>query len=357
MTSYINSRFLTQPITGVQRFAIEISLQLKRILGNKIQFISPLDVLHEDVSKQLEVKIIGRKKGYLWEQFDLPEFLIKKGSPLLINLCSTAPMFYSNQIITHHDITYVRYPETFSTSFKFAYKLIVPLMLKHSKALITVSDFSKKEIASYYKYPVEKIHVVPNAVNNKFAATNGIDSLTSEKYAPYFLTVSSNNYHKNFERLIQSFSLLPKDINVNLLIVGSHSNKSFKSLSFSSKMKMDKRIYFLGRVDDDCLIKLYQHAEAFLFPSLYEGFGIPPLEAQACGCPVLSSNAASMPEVLKSSVLYFDPLNITTINERMLEIIGNEKLREDLKEKGLSNIRRFSWEESANKIIQVLRTI
>lgn len=345
---YVNARFLTQEMTGVQRFAEQICLALSEI-RNDIVFVSPKGILRKGISEKLNVKIIGERTGHLWEQIDLPGFLRKNGSPLLLNLCSTAPVFYKRQLVTHHDITYKRYPRSFSRKFRAMYNTLVPLMLKNSLHLITVSEFSKREISNVYKYPAEQISVIHNAVSDAF---NQNLSLTGNTYAeekPYLLAVSSPNYHKNFHGMLEAYSLLSNKSDFSLKIIGKTAG-SFLTPEFNEKILADKNIHFLGRVDDDQLIKLYQNALAFVFPSFYEGFGIPPLEAQACGCPVIASNTASMPEVLGSSVLSFDPNDISQIRNAMERIMTDETLRNDLKAKGQKNIERFSWGKSAKTI-------
>ena len=142
---FVNARYLTQELTGVQRFAEQISLSLNDIRDDII-FLSPPGILRKDVAEQLQVKEIGSKSGHQWEQIELPRFLKNNDSGLLLNLGSTAPVFYNNQIVTHHDVTYKRYPESFSKKFRLFYGFLIPMMLKHSKKLLTVSEFSKKEI-------------------------------------------------------------------------------------------------------------------------------------------------------------------------------------------------------------------
>ncbi|ANS42048.1 glycosyltransferase family 4 protein [Serratia inhibens] len=345
---YVNARFLTQEMTGVQRFAEQICLALSEIRDD-IVFVSPKGILRQAVADKLNVKIIGERTGHLWEQIDLPGFLRKNGSPLLLNLCSTAPIFYSNQIVTHHDITYKRYPKSFSKKFRAVYNTLVPLMLKNSLHLITVSDFSKREISNVYKYPAERISVVHNAVSDAFTQDLSplVNSSADEK--PYLLAVSSPNFHKNFHGMLEAYSLMSNKDDFSLKIIGKTAG-SFLTPEFNEKILADKNIHFLGRVDDDELIKLYQHALAFVFPSFYEGFGIPPLEAQACGCPVIASNTASMPEVLGNSVLSFDPNDISQIRHAMERVVSDTALRNELKEKGQKNTERFSWDKSAKTI-------
>jgi glycosyltransferase involved in cell wall biosynthesis len=345
---YVNARFLTQDLTGVQRFAQEISLALSKIRDDVV-FLSPENIIHAEVASQLNVKIIGNKSGHLWEQLELPSFLRKQGSPLLINLCNTAPVFYSNKFVTHHDVIYKHYPQSYSAKFRFVYNNFVPLMLRSSKALLTVSEFSKKELHAAFNYPLNNIHVINNAVASQFQP----ESLEPSEERPYLLAVSSPNYHKNFHGLVSAFTQMRNNQEVVLKIIGS-ANKNFAGVNFSPDAMQADNIQFVGRVSDESLIELYSNARAFVFPSLYEGFGIPPLEAQACGCAVVSSNKASLPEVLADSVLYFDPENIPEMKHALELIVQDDALRQSLITKGFENVRRFDWMRSAENLNKII---
>jgi len=343
----INARFLTQNITGVQRFAIEISKQLKELYQDNIEFVSPKNVKHKSLANELNVKIIGNKTGHLWEQIDLPKYLKQRGNPLLLNLANTAPYLYKNKIITLHDVAFIRFPQTFNWKFRLFYKLLIPNIIKSSKYIITVSEFSKKEIMKFYKLRSSEITVVYNAPANIFKK---IKTTYKDKY---ILAVSSLNFQKNFYSLIKAFNLL-QDKNIKLYLVGGF-NKNFANVELIKAINSNKNIIFKGRVDDEKLVKLYSNAICFVYPSLYEGFGIPPLEAQACGCPVIVSNVASLPEVCKDSALYCNPYDIDDIKEKIEILVKDENLQKELIKKGFENIKRFSWEESAKKIISLIK--
>ena len=343
---FITARFLTQNITGVQRFAIEISKQLKKIYNDKIEFVSPKNIIHKDLANELNVKIIGNKTGHLWEQIDLPKYLKENNNPLLLNFANTAPFFYKNKIITVHDIAYERFPQTFDWKFRLFYKIAIPNIIKTSKHIFTVSQFSKSEIINFYHPNPNKIDVIYNAVNDIFKPK------TNNTKEDYILAVSSLNYQKNFHSLIKAFNLL-EDKNIKLYLVGG-INKNFASLELLKDIEHNKNIIFRGRVDDDELIKLYSNAKCFLCPSLYEGFGIPPLEAQACGCPVIVSNVASLPEVCRDSALYCDPYDTEDIKNKIEMLLNNEELQKECIQKGFENIKRFSWKKSAEKIINII---
>ncbi|WP_426508583.1 glycosyltransferase family 4 protein [Serratia proteamaculans] len=348
---YINARFLTQDVTGVQRFAEQICIELVG-LRDDVVLLAPKDIKRSSLPASFNIQTIGEKSGHYWEQVELPKYLRSIGSPLLVNLCSTAPVFYKNQIVTHHDVTYKRYKKSFSLKFRMLYSLLIPMMLKSSKALITVSEFSKSEILQYFSYNPENIHIIYNAVGSEFINSPKGDN-KSEKY---FLAVSSPNFHKNFHGMLDAYNLLKSKSgsDVKLKVIGK-SASSFATQDFSQNTQ-DGDVTFLGRVDDNQLISLYQNATAFVFPSFYEGFGIPPLEAQACGCPVISSNKASMPEVLRNSVLYFDPYNVSEMANVMEKIISDSDLRDTLVTAGLENVKDYSWKVSAQKVNSIIET-
>lgn len=349
---YVNARFLTQGLTGVQRFAEQISLELKKIRDDVV-FLAPDSILRNDIASTLQVVKIGKHSGHYWEQVELPNYLRKHGGGVLLNLGNTGPaLFYNNQIVTHHDVTYKKYPQSYSWKFRAIYNLLVPLMLKNSRGLITVSDFSKHEISEAYKYDPKKINVIYNASSSVF--NNNVANDKPKCQENYFLAVSSPNFHKNFHGLVEAFSRAEGLKDFKLKIIGEKS-KNFKGIDLDTITSEDgNKIEFLGRVSDEELAYLYSNAYAFIFPSFYEGFGIPPLEAQACGCPVLSSDAASMPEVLSDSALFFNPCNQDEIANAMLDITKNPDKRRSLIEKGHLNIKRFSWAASAKKLSEII---
>lgn len=348
-TVYVNARFLTQEMTGVQRFAVEISRQLKSLLGDRVKFVAPSNIKFVELADELQAEIVGKHTGYCWEQIELPRYLKRKGSPVLLNFCSVAPLLYDNNILAIHDITWVRYPDTYSFRFRTAYNFLVPRLARKAAKIITVSDFSLKEISGYYNIPENRFVVAHNAVSQRFSQVID-DSLRNENY---FVAVSSIKENKNFPMVIESFNLLKKRLpDVKLYIIGDVREKVFGNVSLDICGNPD--IVLLGRVSDNELIRYYSNAVGFIFPSLYEGFGIPVLEAQACGCPVISSNSGSLPEVLLDSALLCSPDDAQAFADNMYAVATDMELRNVLKDKGKKNIERFSWEESARKILNNL---
>lgn len=347
---YVNARFLTQDLTGVQRFAIELSRELVKFLGDSVKFVSPCNVIQKKIAEEFHVEIVGKKTGYYWEQIELPRYLKKKGSPKLMSFCSVAPVFYSNNIVAIHDITWIRFPSTFSRSFRIMYHLLTPILCKKAKKILTVSHFSLKEICGYYGVPRNKIEVVYNAVDARFTNTDD-PNLKKERY---FVAVSSVKENKNFPVVVEAFKRMKeKKCSAKLYIIGDLKGKVFRNVDLSS-LENDPDIKFLGRVSDDELIRYYSNAVAFIFPSLYEGFGIPVLEAQACGCPVISSNSSSLPEVLQDSAMLCEPQDVDEFARKMHLLLTREEERAIFVKRGYDNVSRFSWKNSARVILGLL---
>ncbi|WP_422933362.1 glycosyltransferase family 4 protein [Sinomonas sp. P47F7] len=336
-------------MTGVQRFAEQI-IRTLAAQREDLVFVAPRGFTPSEAGYPVEA--IGRLRGHAWEQIDLPAYLHRSGSPLLLNLMSTAPVFYRNKVMTAHDITYIRHPESFSRAFRMFYGVAVPPALRRSRKILTVSEFSRREISACFGLDSGAFAVVPNAVDGQFAPRSSGSVGSADEGPRYLLAVSSPNRHKNFENLIAAYLRSGLHPSVGLTLVGSR-NRSFRDTGVTSGATLPG-VTFAGRVSDEHLIRLYQGATAFVFPSLYEGFGIPVLEAQAAGAPVLAANRASLPEVLQDSAILFDPLNVDQIAARMVEVVSSEQLRHQLREKGLANAARFSWKNSARIVSDLL---
>lgn len=338
---FINARFLSQEITGVQRFAIEICLHLKKINNNLI-FLAPKKIIHVDLAVKLNAIQFGSFSGTLWEQISVPIYL-RKTQGVLINLANTAPLFYSNNWLCLMDVSFFAKEQWFSRSFTLWYRFLIPRVYKRAKQVITISEFSKREITEYLGKHASDILIVGCGISTVFKYLN----LNSEK-KNYFLVIGSINPRKNLRRIIKAFLKIDAE-NLILKIVGQR-NSNFADEKFES----DERIEWCGSVDDEGLAKLYQNAICLVYPSLYEGFGIPPLEAMACGCPVIASREASLPEVCGNAALYCDAYDEQDITEKMIEISQNRNLSDQLIESGFDRVKLFSWEKSAMKMDQLL---
>ncbi|MGI9543363.1 MAG: glycosyltransferase family 4 protein [Cyclobacteriaceae bacterium] len=336
-------------MTGVQRFAFEICKVLKARLENRVEFVAPHCEINREMAAALDVKRVGRLTGQGWEQIGLVRYLHSEydHKPLLLNLGSTSPYFYKNKITTLHDIAYTVNPKWFSWKFTAWYKFLIPRLLKTSRKVITVSEFSKDQISDYYGVPKSKIEVVYNAVSDVFTPSQ---STYVDQAQPYFLTVCSLSPRKNLKRTLEAFELVRTTRpEVKLIVVGDQRLKPFAKYDLTELLQAPN-VVVKGYVSDQEMVNLYGKASGFIFTSLYEGFGIPPLEAAAMGCPCVASNVTAMPEVLGDSVCYCDPTSVEDIALAMQKLLEDPKYRRDLIDRGYQNLKRFDWEQSATKI-------
>lgn len=329
----------------MQRYAIELSLELKKHLKEEVVFVAPKNILDNKLSEVLEVIRVGNFTGHVWEQLELTSYVTRRKG-FLINLCNTAPVLYQNKLVVLHDIAFERFPMNFSLLFRTFYRVFIPYILRRSKYIVTDSEFSKEEICNFYQINADLISVIHCAVSADFKPLK----IGQEAYV---LAVSSISPHKNFRALVLAFNKLD-EIGLELRIVGDVGT-NFSDAGLLKLIETNKRIKILGRVTDKELRQLYSKALCFVYPSLYEGFGIPPLEAQASGCPCLVSKVASLPEVCGDSVLYCDPYSINDMAIKLEALVADADLRRKLKVSGLRNVKRFSWKQSASRLIEIIQ--
>jgi len=345
---FINARFLTKKITGVERYATEISLALKKI-EKGIILLSPNRVLKESYIEKFKIKKVGICNNYLWEQLELPLFLRRNKNSLLINLTNTAPIIYKNQITVIHDLAFIHNPGWYTKKAALFFKWLVKRSALSSKHIITVSNFSKKEIEKYLNISSEKISVVPEAIPSCIVNLSRLDY--PNNWGNYILAVSTLEPRKNLVNLIKAFLKLNLD-GYRLLIVGSQNKIVFKETELG-RLKLNDNIVFLGYVDDSTLVGLYKNAKLFTYISYYEGFGIPPLEALVCGCPVLASNSSSIPEVCGEYAKYCNPYDINDIAGKMNNMISQPSIINDKQIKDL--LDRYNWEKTARMLMNIVR--
>lgn len=348
---YVNGRFLCHKMDGIGRFSLEICKQLKR-LNLDFTIVVPKGLNYKN-EFGFEIVEFGHLKSHFWEQIDLLLFLKSNGSPLLLNLSGLGPLFYKNQIITIHDLSFYENKKWFSKAYTLFYSTATPVLARNAKKILTVSNFSKSEIIKYLKVDAVKIEVIYNAVAtdlnknlDNYETSPAIDSILNSKY---ILAVSSIDPRKNLQCLIDSFlNLKLKDY--KLVLVGKTSGH------FNVKLRSDSQnIVFTGFVSDGDLSILYRKCEFFIYPSLYEGFGIPPLEAMKNGCAVIVSDIPSLKEVCSDAALYVNPYDVESIKNGMLKIIKDSKLKEELKSKGSLRSQFFKWEESGDKVYEIIK--
>lgn len=349
---YINGRFLTQNTTGVQRVAEEVVKELDKLVEEenitqyKFCVLTPKNSIKSLNLKNISVKTIGKLQGHAWEQLELPLFTKKH---LLINFCNTAPMYKKNQIVYIHDTAILDAPEGFSNTFIKVYSKIFNAVSKRSKHIITVSEFSQRQLIHHFPVLKNKIsysHLGIEHVKALSAIENQeiLKKFNLEK-SPYFLAVSSANPNKNF-KIISDMLEKSSSFEEDFILVGGNASKVF-----GEGAELSQKIHQLGYVTDDELIALYSNAKAFIFPSKYEGFGLPPIEAMSQGCPVIASDCASIPEVLKDKAIYFNNKDYNSLYTSLNKIRENNIDRQDL----LSFVgNKYSWKKTTKHLYDII---
>jgi glycosyltransferase involved in cell wall biosynthesis len=272
---------------------------------------------------------------------------------------------YGKKIITIYDMTFKAFPETMASKYKDYLRKNINLSIKRANKIVTISEFSQNEIVKYLNIDPKNISVIPCGVDRDifFPITNKtIISDTQKKYnihRDYFLYIGTLEPRKNIERLIDSYSLLKMKYNdLPLLLLGGKLDWLYEPIITKIKTsKLEKNVISLGYIPDEDIVPLICGAHAFVYPSLYEGFGIPPLEAMSCGVPVLTSNTASLPEVVGNAAITANPFDIEEIANGLERLLLDNELRKDLIQKGLERSKKFSWEHSASLTMDLYKSL
>ena len=318
-------------------------------------------------------KVLADVRWYTVKEQVVMPFLIAKERLDLIHFPHfNVPLFTPAKfVVTIHDLILTKFPTIRASTwgpffYKFkhwAYKIVIRTAVKRAKKIIAVSEFTKKDIVKQFGVTPRKIEVTYEGVAN---LAKGRDSLFVSKLddtetllsynikGEFFLYVGNAYPHKNLEGLVEAFAEFhARHPESNLVLVGKEDHFYARLKEFVNNFSPDLPVIFPGYVPDNKLEILYQQAWAYVFPSLYEGFGLPPLEAMAKGCPVVSSKRSSMPEILGEAAVYFDPEDKNDLVARLVEIKNDPGLREKLIKKGKKRVRQFSWWECARQTLDI----
>jgi glycosyltransferase involved in cell wall biosynthesis len=298
----------------------------------------------------------------LAEQVMLPARLLTQNISLLHEPHYVLPpLVPCRAVVTIHDCIHLMFPQYLPNRLAYGYaRANLWAATKRAERILTVSETSKADILRYCDVPAERIIVVYNAIDDRFATPPEPEAVerVRERYqldGPFALYVGNIKPHKNLERLIDAFDLVRRGgfERLELLIIGDQISKYPRLRRAVDKHKLHKHVRFLGFVADDTLAALYRLATVFVFPSLYEGFGLPPLEAMASGTPVVTSNRSSLPEVVGDAAVLVDPYSAASIAEGIQKVLSDAELRRTLTQRGLARAMQFSWESSVRRIHEV----
>lgn len=332
----------------------------------------PIDGILSQAASPEQVEIIRLRRPtrsiFLWDQLFWGMKLRRERIDLFHSPVYGVPFVCACQrVLTIHDLTPLIFPEFLK---KFRHRAVFRfnfLTAKSAEKIITASQNSQKDIMRYLRIPERKIAVIPDGVSpvyRKFHDARYIEAIKTRYHLPgkYLLYVGGFDDNKNLRRLVEAFDLLLhaahfSETELVLVLAGAINSAAVALREFIAERQMSPRVILTGFVPESDLVGLYNGAEAFVFPSLYEGFGLPPLEAMACGAPVIVSNASSLPEVVGDAGIQVNPHSSQELSQAIAEMLTNHALRHEMQQKGLERAQRFSWQATARQTLRVYEEV
>ncbi|MHB1282735.1 MAG: glycosyltransferase family 4 protein [Sulfuriferula sp.] len=340
MNLVVNTRILQSHTTGVQRYLLELLARMP-----ELQQIAP-------------ARVLAGMRGHAWEQLRLPALC--RGN-LLWSPSNTGPLAVRNQVVTIHDVVPLDHPEWLNPRFAAWYRFLTPRLARRVRHVIVDSDFTRQRLIAHSRIDPSRITVVHCGVDARFqpqvpgtiAAARAALQMPAGRYV---LSVGSLEPRKNLGRLLLAWEHLlptmPPDV---WLVLAGAKGKTLVFADVPALQRLPERVFLSGYVPDELLPAMYAGAMAFVYPSVYEGFGLPPLEAMACGTPVIVGNRTSLPDVVGDAGVVVDPTNNDAIAAGLSALIETESLRAGLIPKGLARAAQFSWDATAQKTRDVLQ--
>lgn len=368
----IDARFYRSSTGGIGRYTRALIRELMKIdkKNDYTIYITSKDEKEYNLgAPNFSVKVVPISHYSVNEQIKFLQILNKEKFDLVHFTNFNHPIFYSGKfVVTIHDLTIMLFPtinQQKSILKKFAFNSVMQNAVLKSEKIIAISEATKADVVKYLKGDSAKIKVIYEGIDNKYQIKN-IDykknGIIKEKYQitdPYILFVSQWRPHKGLPELIKAFEILKEKYRLKhkLVLVGKPNLDFPEIIKRINSSKYINDIILPGFVADDDLPYIYHNADAFIFPSQYEGFGLPPLEAMAAGTVVVSSKTSCMPEILGDAAIYFNPRNPSDIAEKLADVLSNNKMQKDFIKKGLIHIKKYSWENMARETLKLYESI
>jgi glycosyltransferase involved in cell wall biosynthesis len=328
---YINGRFATQNLSGVQRFAQEIAAALLRITPDA-QLLVPAG----GAALQRGARETGHLQGQAWEQREL-SYAARDG--FLVNLGNTAPLLGRRQLVVIHDAGVFSTPNAYSWKFRSWYKFMHAWLVRRRVPIVTVSEFSRQELIRHLHVSAAQVTVMTEGADHalRIKPDTGVLQKLALGHGEFVLAVGTLSAHKNLKAL-DALARHLASRNIPLIIAGSLGGGAFQA---NGAAGLPQPARYIGRVTDEELKALYEHAGCFVFPSRYEGFGLPAVEAMACFCPVVAADIPALRETCGTAAHYADPTRPEEIAARTLEILDDPALNARLRQAGATIIAHY----------------
>jgi glycosyltransferase involved in cell wall biosynthesis len=355
----VNGKFTAQRLTGVQRVAYELmrAVRSNQTAKDEIEVAVPPNAV-DSASPIDRLRPVPWLKGDLWEQIALP--LATRGE-LLLSLCNSGPVFKRRHVVMVHDMAVYDTPHTFSWLFRTWYRIKFSMLIRYAPILLTVSSFSKSRICSLLGVDESRVRVVRPGADHfaRIAAEPAIVERLGLSGVKYCVIVGSLDPRKNLARVLAAVGKLGHLRDVKFVVVGGANTRVFAQSGSSGLAAPagaeNPQIVRAGYVSDGELKALYEHAACLAFPSLYEGFGLPPLEAMFCGCPAIVSRHPALVEACGDAAMHCDAESIDDIAQKIERMLTDDALRARYKQAGLRHAHAQSWDRSARELTKILR--
>lgn len=347
-------RYLSNLLEGFSKFSSD----------DDIYLYSPGPILYNFIKNRNWHARIGTLPlpGTFWLQTQCKNYIKKDNVEIFFGPSHILPLNLSNtikKVLAVHDLVAILYPETMTNYNRFIHNIFFAKSLKSADSIIAMSEATKQSIIEKFGINENKINVIYEGVSKSFRPyqPEEVKSILNQYglNKPYLLSVGTLEPRKNYPLLLRAFKGLKTDC--NLVIIGKPGWKFEKIFASINDLKLGNRVKILGYVKDEDLPYLYNGAEIFVFPSIYEGFGLPVLEALACGTPVICSNSSSLPEVGGDAVIYFNPNSADELVTKVNQLLTDNELKKLLIQKGLNRVKLFTWDKTAQKTWRVLKNL
>jgi glycosyltransferase involved in cell wall biosynthesis len=361
----INASIVDLFLSGLGTYTVELSRELAKLHGDVILYTAQPEVCAIDAARVRQIRWrvqasqgrMGHLRRLLWTQTVLPYgLLVDRASLLLSPLAEGMFLPTVPQVIVVHDILPLRFPTEYPWQ-QYYFRYLVPAMLKRARAIVAVSEHTKRDLRLFYGIDAGAIEVVPNGYDRERYRVGLASQEMKAKYdlQSYLLYVGNLLPHKNLQRLLRAFALIAAEV-PQLLVIAGHKDPRYHPMlaAEAQALGMAQKVRFLDYVPAADLPALYTGADVFVLPSLYEGFGLPILEAMACGTPVIASHTSAIPEVTGDAAVLIDPQDVPALAASMHAVLVNPEVREALRQRGLARAAQFSWDRTARAVLHIL---
>jgi glycosyltransferase involved in cell wall biosynthesis len=363
VTVLVNGSFTVQPVTGVQRYGWELLRALARACRGRVRILLALPRSPAPEAAGLlaaaageGVEVLGgasRMPVALWAQLELPAVARRVAADVIWSPANIGPLRAGRHVVSIHDASVFVGPEWFSPAFRLYYRALLPRIGRRAERVLAPSEAARSDLARHGVAPEDRIEVVSPGISPAFHGALDASGWEAEK--PYVLAVGSRDPRKNWRTLLRAWTLLPETVRSGrkLLLAGG----SARAFARDPLGPLPPGAKLLGHVPEERLPGLYGGADLLAFPSLHEGFGLPPLEAMACGVPAVVSAIPSLREVCGDAALYHDPLDAPGLAGAIETVLGDPGLRETLRGAGRSRALRYGWEASGAKLAAIIEDL